>query len=80
MRPNYGTEVQSYQFYSLGNGNSEVGAIRELPKPCLTCDMSNKGNFFSIGCGDGLVRVFEMIESYDLAESVTESEMSMDLH
>ncbi len=57
-----------------GAHQCEIGTIKGLAKPCLTVDMGNSSTLFCIGCADGMIRIFDLVEG----ETATESEMSIE--
>lgn len=47
-----------------GNNNFwPCAQIRDLSRACFTVDFSNQGDMFAMGGGDGVVRVFNIINS-----------------
>lgn len=47
-----------------GNNNFwPCAQIRDLSRACYTVDFSNAGDMFAMGGGDGVVRVFNIINS-----------------
>ena len=56
-----GSLSNEVKVFDMNNGFRPCYQIKNLSRPCFDLDWSNSGDMFAMGGGDGVIRVFNVV-------------------
>ena len=56
-----GSGANEVKVFDGGNGFKPCAQIKNLSRACFSVDFSNSGDMFACGGGDGVIRVFNVV-------------------